>query len=107
MFEIQEVARLYPAQIGFRVVVGPFNHPLDQERTAAKLYCHLSHLSGGLYLGKTMRELRVNMENRFSKIKFERPEELIYQILKYRKQNNIQDTGVYVLDVEENSWREF
>ena len=106
MFEIQEVARLYPAQIGLRVVVGPFNQPLDQERTAAKLYCHLSHLSGGLYQGKTMQELRVNMENGLSKIKFERPEELIYQILKWREQNNIQDTGVYILDVDENSWNE-
>lgn len=62
MFELKEVGRLYTAEKGYRLVVGPFNQPLDVERTAAKSYYHLTEEDGTIYEGSTMAELRIAIE---------------------------------------------
>lgn len=63
MFELKEVARLYTAEDGYKLVVGKFDHPVDLERTAALAYYHVGDIEGEFYVGETMCELRSNIES--------------------------------------------
>jgi len=62
MFELKEVGRLYTAEKGYRLVVGTFDHPLDEKRTAALQYYHLTEDDGSIFKGSTMAELRSAIE---------------------------------------------
>ena len=93
MIEIEEVARLYPAQTGKKLIVGKFNDPYDRERTAAEGYFHLTGEEGYLYYGETMQELCSAMEGR-EKISCS----LIESILSMRKEHGLNETTLYQLN---------
>ena len=99
MFELQEVARLYTAETGYRLVVGEFNHSLDVERTAAKAYYHLTDDDGSIYIGNTMFDLRVAIERGETTV-VKNHTGLIEMILDVRRGWGITETKTYRIDAD-------
>lgn len=99
MIEIKEIARLYPAQLGYTLVVGKMDHPLDVERTAAKKYYHLADDVGYVFVGNTMRDLRIAIErNEMTIVKDNIG--IIDMVLTEREERGIVKTMSYTIDAE-------
>lgn len=106
MFEIKEVARLYTAERGYRLVVGKFDHPLDAEKTAAKHYYHTSRRKNALFRGNTMQQLRAEIESRMPYgTGLSNVERMVYEILHQRGDNEITETTVYLIDEVNNTFK--
>lgn len=98
MYELKEVARLYTAKDGYKLVVGKFDHPVDAERTAAKAYYHLTEEDGTLYVGNTMKKLRTAIE-RGETVLVKDHLNLIEIVLDGRREAGKTETQTYNIDV--------
>ena len=106
MFEIKEVARLYTAESGYRLVVGEFTHPLDAERTAAKHYYCYDGVNKSLYRGDDMRELRSHIEFQDSADLLEPVDEIVLNVLNVRRQFDVSEQQVYEINIDLNTWHQ-
>lgn len=99
MIEIKEIARLYTAELGYNLVVGTMDHPLDLERTAAKAYYHLADDVGYIFIGNSMRDLRIAIERNETTIVKDHIG-IIDMILTDRLEQGIVETKTYEIDID-------
>lgn len=96
MIEVKEIARLYTAEHGYKLVVGRLEGAIDLERTAAKQYYHLSERDDRIISGESVRGLRINLERGDDQPLCAKTE-VIKSILYQRQNENVNETTCYIL----------